>query len=54
MSRPLRIEYPEACYHVVNRGNRREQVFNGEDDYLLFLGKLAEYADLFDVEIQSY
>jgi putative transposase len=54
MARPLRIEYPGACYHVVNRGNRREQVFNGEDDYFLFLEKLAEYADLFDIEIQSY
>jgi REP element-mobilizing transposase RayT len=54
MARPLRIEYPGASYHVVNRGNRREQVFHGEDDYLLFLERLSEYADLFDVEVCSY
>ncbi len=23
MARPLRIEYPGACYHVINRGNMR-------------------------------
>jgi hypothetical protein len=33
MARPLRIEYMGECYHVVNCGNRKEQVFNGENDY---------------------
>jgi hypothetical protein len=33
MVRPLRIEYPEACYHVINRGNRGEQVFFKASDY---------------------
>jgi hypothetical protein len=26
MSRKLRIEYPGATYHVVNRGDQREQI----------------------------
>jgi hypothetical protein len=25
MSRPLRIEYPNACYHVINRGDNHRQ-----------------------------
>ncbi len=54
MARPLRIEYPGASYHVVNRGNRREEVFNSDDDYALFLDKLAEYVEIFDVVVQSY
>lgn len=54
MARPLRVEYPNACYHVINRGNRRERVYQSENDYLLFLEKLVEYADLYDVIIYSY
>ena len=30
MARPLRIEFPGACYHVIQRGNYRFPVF-GED-----------------------
>ena len=28
MARPLRIEYPGAWYHVMNRGVRRRLIFN--------------------------
>jgi putative transposase len=27
MARKLRLEYPGACYHVINRGNYRRDVF---------------------------
>ena len=54
MARPLRVEYPNACYHVTNRGNRRDKVFFSDSDYLLFLYKLAKYADLYDVVIYAY
>ena len=30
MSRPIRIEFPNALYHVTARGDRREDIF--EDD----------------------
>jgi len=40
MARPLRVEFPGALYHVVNRGNRRERVFRGQADYALFLDRL--------------
>ena len=29
MSRKLRIEYPGAMYHVMNRGDQREDIFRG-------------------------
>jgi len=36
MSRPLRIEYKGAIYHVMNRGRRGEDVFYDDGDrYLL-------------------
>ena len=27
MARPLRVEYPGAYYHVINRGNAGENIF---------------------------
>ena len=32
MSRKLRIEYPGAMYPVMNRGNRREDIFRDDED----------------------
>jgi REP element-mobilizing transposase RayT len=31
MPRKLRLEYPGAIYHVMNRGNRREDIFRDDD-----------------------
>ena len=28
MARPLRIEYPGAHYHVINRGNAQNEIFH--------------------------
>lgn len=41
MARPLRLEYPGALYHVTARGNARQAVIEGDDDYHLFLDVLA-------------
>jgi len=30
MARKLRLEYPDACYHVINRGNYRSNLFGSE------------------------
>jgi hypothetical protein len=37
MSRKLRIEYPGARYHVMNRGDEREDIFRDDDDREKFL-----------------
>lgn len=54
MARPLRIQYEGACYHVINRGNRRETVFYNPDDCEIFIEKLAYFADIYEVTIYSY
>ena len=54
MARPLRVEYSGACYHVINRGNRRNQVFFSNSDYELFLKKMAEYLELYEIELFAY
>lgn len=45
LSRPLRIEYPGAVYHVTARGNAREAIFKDDTDrknFLVVLGKIVE------------
>lgn len=37
MTRPLRLEFPNALYHVTSRGDRREDIFDDDDDRLRFL-----------------
>ena len=32
MSRPLRIEYSGAVYHVTSRGNARNKIFSDDED----------------------
>ncbi|MDB6018186.1 MAG: hypothetical protein JWR19_2675 [Pedosphaera sp.] len=37
MARKLRDQYPGAVYHVLNRGDRREPIFQADADRALFL-----------------
>lgn len=41
MTRPLRIEYPGAIYHVLSRGDRQEPIVSGDSDRSLFLDLLG-------------
>ena len=54
MSRPLRIQYPDAWYHVMNRGRRGEDIFSEKKDYLLFIDLLCEAIDIWRVKIAAY
>lgn len=45
MSRALRVEYPGAFYHVMSRGNARQNIFYNLKDYKLFLDVLVDVAD---------
>ena len=40
MARKLRVEYPGAIYHVMNRGDRREAIFKDDQDRERFLEQL--------------
>jgi len=42
MPRQLRLEYPDAIYHVMSRGNRREAIFKDDKDRKCFLATLGE------------
>ena len=42
MARPLRIEFPGAIYHGMARGNARQALFHGDDDYQRMLSGLEK------------
>ena len=54
MSRPLRIEYAGALYHVTSRGNERKPIFREEADFALFLDVLAEVCERFNWVIHAW
>jgi putative transposase len=45
MARKLRVEYPGAIYHLMNRGDRREDIFKDAEDRKRFLATLGEACD---------
>jgi hypothetical protein len=42
MARKLRIQFPGAIYHVMNRGDHREEIFRDDLDRHCFLETLEE------------
>jgi len=54
MSRPLRISYPGAWYHIMNRGRRKERIFLTQADYEAFVIVLKETAKMWNLKISAY
>ena len=42
LARKLRVEFPGAIYQVMNRGDRREEIFRDDRDRARFLETMAE------------
>ena len=41
-------------YHILNRGNGRQQVFHKDEDYHVFIKLMKESAERYDISIQAY
>ncbi len=54
MSRPPRIEYEGALYHVMCRGDRQEAIFKDDKDRRMFLETLGETCGRSGFVIHSY
>jgi REP element-mobilizing transposase RayT len=54
MSRPLRIEFPGAVYHVTSRGDRREPIYRDDHDRMAQLDVIAQAMDRFDAQVLAY
>jgi REP element-mobilizing transposase RayT len=54
MARKLRVEYPGAVYHLMNRGDRREAIFQDDPDRQRFVETLAECCAKTDWQVHAY
>ena len=54
MERPLRIQYPDAVYHVTCRGNEKQKMFRDDLDRSRFLQLLNQSLNIYTVKLHSY
>lgn len=54
MSRPLRIEYPGAVYHVTSRGNVRSIIYRDNEDRKRFLNVLVSVVERYNWLCYAY
>ena len=54
MARPLRIEYPGAFYHVIQRGIERRTIFRKDKDHEKFLEYLNMAYKSYGIYVLTY
>ena len=54
MTRPLRVEFPGALYHVTSRGDRQEDIFRCNGDREIWLEVLAEVCSRFNWVVHAF
>ena len=54
MARKLRIEFPDAVYHVLNRGNYRRDLFSVGGEAFAFVKALEEAAEIYGWRVHAY
>ncbi|MFY9401812.1 MAG: hypothetical protein WAQ07_00140 [Candidatus Omnitrophota bacterium] len=51
MARGPRLLLDNACYHIINRGNQKQNIFMEDTDYLTYLGLLKHYKKKYGFKI---
>lgn len=54
MARSIRIQSAGAYYHVMARGNRREDIFHDDDDRRFFLNTLSQACEMTGWRVQAW
>jgi len=54
MARPLRIEFSGGLYHVISRGNARQDIYADDDDRASFLMVLEKACNRFEWYCHAY
>jgi putative transposase len=54
MSRPLRLEFPDALYHLTSRGDRREDIYEDDTDRRTFLDVLSSVIEQYNWTCYAY
>jgi REP-associated tyrosine transposase len=53
MSRPLRIEFPDAWYYVMNRGRIGRDAIPAREDYSGFMALLMDVSEIFHMRCRK-
>jgi REP element-mobilizing transposase RayT len=48
------MDYPDAFYHILSRGNEKRDIYYDERDYLRFLDVLERTVERFNLEVHAY
>jgi len=54
MPRTARIAPKEFVYHILTRGNNRQDIFQDEEDYRKYLSILKKYKEKYDFKLYHY
>lgn len=54
MPRQARLTLNNACYHIITRGNQKQDIFKEREDFYAYLGLLSKYKKRFDSKIYGY
>ncbi|MCK5707600.1 MAG: transposase [Candidatus Aureabacteria bacterium] len=54
MSRPLRIEFPGAYYHILHKSNGNEKIFKGQEDCNIFFEYLHNTIIRYDIRLHCF
>ena len=54
MPRKARVEFPGAFYHVIARGNQRQDVFRDDADRLFYLARLEFYRKRYGFRLYAF
>ncbi len=54
MSRPVRIEFPGATYHITSKGSKGQTIFHDREDRAVFLNILDNVVSRFSWLVHSY
>lgn len=54
MPRMARLLIRNSCYHIITRGNQKQNVFLAEEDYKRYLKVVARYIKRFKTKLYSF
>lgn len=54
MGRRARVEYPGVLYHVIQRGNNRENVFESPEDKIFLIEQMRKSVAVDGIELFAY
>jgi len=54
MARKPRIEFEGGLYHIITRGNQKQEIFRDDQDFLKYLKFLRDYKDRYRFSLYAY